>query len=224
MNRLDRFAWALIGAAAVAAMVAGHALELGLESHGLFGDTRAMYAHSGQMFALETAGVAFLVLLALVLRRLVHLATRARTAADCVLPALQDIVRLGFVRISVSLLSIQFGALLATELFEERWSGFAGDGIASILGPGHATAIVVHLIIGSLAALALLHVSRYVCAQTRTLVKTFAAFLRRAHALAQAAPPAGFATSAIAAAGRKLEVLSLGIANRPPPITSPLAA
>jgi hypothetical protein len=224
MNRLDRFAWVLVGASAIAAMVAGHALELTLESRGLFGDTRAVYHHSGQMFALEMAVVSFLFVLALLIRRLVQLATHARPAADCVLPALHSIARQGLLRISISLLCIQFGSLLATELLEERLSGFRGDGIASIFGTGHATAIAVHLIIGALAALFLLRVSRYVRAQTRSLVKTVAAFLRRARSLAPIAPCAGFTTSAISAAGRKLEVLALGIANRPPPVASPLAA
>ena len=224
ISGLDRFAWALIAASALAAMVAGHALELWLESHGVFGDGRAMYVHSGQMFALEVAGASLLLVAALVVRMLVRCATHARAGADCVLPALHGVARLGLVRLGVSLLTVQFGALLATELLEEHWSGFTGDGLGSIFGPGHATALGVHLIIGSLAALVLLRVARYVSTQTRALVKTIAAFLRRTRALAQHTPPAGFATSAIMAAGRKLEVLSLGIANRPPPPTFTLAA
>jgi hypothetical protein len=224
MSRPDRLVWPLIGATALGAMVAGHAIELWLESHGVFGDGRATYVHSGQMFALELAGASLLLVAALVVRMLVRSATHARSGADCVLPALHGVARLGLLRIGVGLLSIQFGALLASELLEERWSGFTGNGIGSIFGPGHATALAVHLIIGSLAAFALLRVSRYVCAQTRALVKTVAAFLRRTRVLTQHAPPPGFATSAITAAGRKLEVLSLGIANRPPPPTFAIAA
>lgn len=224
MSRPDRLIWPLIAATAVGAMVAGHAIELWLESHGVFGDGRATYVHSGQMFALELAGASLLLVVALVVRILVRCATHGQTGNDCVLPALHGVARLGSLRVGVSLLGIQFGALLVSELLEERWSGFTGNGIGSILGPGHATALGVHLIIGSLAAFTLLRVSRYICAQTRALVKTFATFLRRTRALAQHISPAGFATSAIMAAGHKLEVLSLGIANRPPPPTFTIAA
>lgn len=222
MNDSDRLAWPFIWAAALTAMVCGHALELWLEGLRAFGDGRANYAHPAQTFAIEMAGALFVVALSLVVRHLVRCARRQADDVDGVVPALQSIVRLGFVRAGIVLVGSQFTALIGIELLEQRWSGFSG-GVSAVIGPGHATAIAVHLVVGLIFAHVLYRVSRFVCATERTIVVAITTFLRR---LAQRRPArTGLRRHVnLWASTRKPPLLALGLANRPPPATSPLAA
>jgi len=213
----------LIAAAALAASTVAHTLELWLESMRLFGDGRAGYVHSAQTFAIEAAGALFVIVLAFIARRFVRCALQARADGDCLVPALDGIVRLGFKRIALALVGAQFCALISIELLEQRWSGFSG-GLAAIVGPGHETAILVHLLVGLCFAFTLLRISRFVCEQTRVIVGAIATFLRRAAQLDDIARPAARPFVNVWASGRKPPLLALGLANRPPPAPSAIAA
>ncbi len=215
-------AWPLIAAAALASTACAHTVELWLESLRLFGDGRANYVHSAQTFAIETAAALFVVGLALIAWRFVRCAFQARADADCLVPALDGIVRLGFRRTAGALIAAQFCALICIELLEQHWSRFNG-GLAAIFGPGHETAALVHILVGLLFAFALLRVSRFVCLQTRTIVGALATFLRRAAALDTEKPVARPQVS-VWASPSKPPLLALGIANRPPPVAFAITA
>jgi hypothetical protein len=219
MRILDRLAWPFIGAAALAAMVCGHALELWLESARVFGDSRANYAHSVQSFAVEAAAALCVIALASVAQRLLRTALRGADDADTLVPALGSVVRLGFARTGLAVVGAQFCALIGIELLEQSWSGFGG-GVAVILGPGHATAIAVHVIVGLVCALALHRVSRFVCTRDSIIAGALATFLRQVSLRHCPAPAATFHPVNLWASDRKPPLLALGLANRPPPVSS----
>jgi hypothetical protein len=222
MPTTHRLWWPLIGALALAAMVSGHALELWLENSRVLGDGRASYAHSLQTFAIEAALVLLVCALALIAGHFLSRSRRVGINTDNLLPALDAVVRLGAVRSVLILVSVQFAALVMVELLEQRGSGFNG-GLSAIVGPGHATAIIVHAVVGLVFALALNRVARFVCAETRALVYALSTFLRRATSRA-AFTPATRLPLRLLASGRKPPLLALGLANRPPPATSTIAA
>jgi len=222
MRTMDRLAWPIIGAFALAAMVSSHALELWLENLRILGDGRANYPHSLQAFAIEAALALIVCTLAVIANRFIRSVARADDK-DNLLPALNAIVQLGAARGALAMLSVQFSSLVIIELFEQRWSGFDG-GLTAIIGPGHATAIIMHALVGLVFALALYRVSRFVCAETRAVACALATFLRRV------TPERGSVTAATRlplrffVSGRKPPLLALGLANRPPPAPSTIAA
>ncbi len=222
MRHVDRFAWLLIAAVALAASACGHALELSIENLGWWGDGRANYTHPAQLFAVEMAALLFLIAAVAVGTRLVRCALHKSGGRDCLIPALDGIASLGFVRSAFTLVSLQFVALFGSELLEQRMAGFNG-GLASIVGAGHATAIVVHVIVGLLFAFALYRFSRFICAQTRILVGAIARFARRVDPPAALPYPASRHVNLWASA-RKPPLLALGLANRPPPVPFTIAA
>jgi hypothetical protein len=203
-------------------MVSGHTFELWLENLRVLGDGRANYAHSMQTFAIEVALVLLSCALVLVASHFLSRSRRAGIHADNLLPALDAVVRLGAARTVLILVSVQFAALVLVELLEQRGSGFNG-GLSAIVGPGHATAIIVHAAVGLLFALALNRVARFVCAEARAIVAALSTFLRRATTHA-AFTPATRTPLRLLASGRKPPLLALGLANRPPPSTSTIAA
>ena len=217
MRRPDRFVWLLIGAVALAASVCGHALELAIENLRVLGDGRANYAHPAQLFAGEMAGALFLIALVAMARRFLQCALHARADKDCLVPALGGIVRFGFAPVTVSLLLIQFASLISSELLEQHWAGFGG-GLASIIGPGHITTIAVHLVVGMLFAFCLYRVSRFVCAQTKTIVSVIALFARRL-VPATPKPISSYSQRTLLVCARRPALLALGLANRPPPFS-----
>lgn len=231
----DFLAWPLIGAAALAAMVSGHALELWLEDLRVFGESRANYAHSMQVFILEVAAMLFVGVIAAISLRFLHAtltrskqglqapaAWGAASGSDFVLPALGGISRLGVLRVALGLLSIQVGSLVATELLEQHLAGFGG-GLAAVMGPSHATAILVHVIVGLIFAFVVHRAARYVCAATRVILGALAVFLRRASERLRPATEA-LRIANLAAFGRRPPLLALGLANRPPPIANAIIA
>jgi hypothetical protein len=223
MRNINRLAWPLIGGLALAAMVSGHALELWLENLRVLGDGRANYAHSLQTSAIEAALVLLVCMIALIAARFASRACRAAIDVDNLLPALDAVVRLGAVRSALMLVSVQFCALVIVELLEQRGSGFSG-GLTAIVGPGHATAIVVHALVGLVFALALSRVSRFVCAQTRGVAYALSIFLRRVTTDRASVATATRLPLRLFASGRKPPLLALGLANRPPPAASTIAA
>jgi hypothetical protein len=235
MRNADRLAWPLISAAALAAMVTGHALELWLENLRAFGESRANYSHSMQSFALEVAAILFVIVVATILWRLLQGALaksgtsqNASTASapanptDFVLPALGQISRLGAFRVACRLVFMQFGFLVASELLEQHLAGFGG-GLAAVLGPGHASAVVVHLIVGLIFAFALYRAAHYACTATPRLVGVLAIFLRRVFVQLHPTVEA-LRTANLAACRRRPPLLALGFANRPPPVAIAISA
>lgn len=231
----DFLAWPLIAAVALAAMATGHALELWLEDLRVFGESRANYVHSMQGFTLEVAAILLIVVIVTILFRFLYDAlAKSRLAfetsaaliassSDFVLPALGCISRLGVLRVALGLLSMQVGSLMAIELLEQHLSGFSG-GLAAVMGPAHATAIFVHLIVGSIFAFVVHRAARSMCAATRDILGALAVFLRRASDSLH--HPAGQALrlANLAACGRRPPLLALGLANRPPPIAPAITA
>jgi len=223
MRTANPLAWSLIGALALAAMVSGHALELWLENLRVLGDGRANYAHSLQTFAIEAALVLLVCIIALIAAHFANRVHRAGVDVDNLVPALDAIVQLGAVRGAFMLVSVQLCALVVVELLEQRGSGFNG-GLTAIVGPGHATAIIVHALVGLVFALALCRVSSFVCAETRAVACVLSTFLRRVTAERTFATAATRLPLRLFASGRKPPLLALGLANRPPPSTSAIAA
>ena len=225
MPNRDRFAWLLITATALAAMVVGHALELWLENIHAFGERPAQYNHVAQSFVVEMAALAFLIAGVALVSRLVALAARSVPRGDSLLPALHAIAHNGVGRVILRLVTVQLLALLLTEFCEQRLSGFQGNALLSIVGPGHATALAVHLLLGSLAAFLLFRFARFASARTRSLVNAVVAFLRWVALQPNGTAQLPHGTSSVPTFfARKLCLISLGLANRPPPITSALFA
>lgn len=221
MPNRDRFAWLLIAATALVAMVVGHALELWLENVHAFGGRPAQYNHVAQSFVVEVAALAFVIAGAAILNRMVALASKALPRGDYLLPALHAVAQYGVARVASRLIVVQLFALLLTEFCEQRLSGFEGNGLLSIVGPGHATTLAVHLLLGSLAAFFLVRFARFASARTRSLVHAVVAFLRWVALQPDGASQFAQGPSSVPAFfARKLCLISLGLANRPPPITS----
>ncbi len=217
----DRFAWLLIAATALAAMVVGHAVELALENAHALGGRPAQYSHVAQSFVVEVAALAFVIAGIAIVNRMVAMASRSVPSGDYLLPALNAVAQYGAARVAARLITVQLLALLLTEFCEQRLSGFEGNALVSIVGPGHVTTLAVHLLLGSLAAFLLFRFARFASARTRSLVTAVVAFLRwvalQPDGVSQA--PQGL-SSVPAFFARKLCLISLGLANRPPPITS----
>jgi hypothetical protein len=224
MSNRDRLIWPLLAATALAAMAIGHSVELWLENLRVFGDGRSDYAHVAQSFALEIAGVLALGVIAAVIWRLFRHAAGSSGRPDFLLPALHGVVRFGFRRVLLSVVTLQIAALVLAELAEQRLSGFEGSGLPAIIGPGHATALAVHLVVGLIAAFVLYRLASFVCEQTRALVQTFATFLRWVRDQNPAVAPSRFQRERQLGSGRKPNVIALRLANRPPPLASAFVA
>jgi hypothetical protein len=212
--------WLLLLAIALAAMTAGHAVELGLENASLFGDDRAAYAHVAQGPIVDLAVALFLFAVGVLIVRLVRGALANTASTDWLLPALEQIRSMGVRGAALRIVSVQLPALLATELAEQRLSGFAHPSVAAVFGQGHLTAPFVHVAIGIVAAFAAVALARMVCAHAcelvraaRTVAAVFVSIPRRAAAHA--------ALRAVATPDsmrpKRRPLLALRIANRPPP-------
>ncbi len=210
--------WPLVVAFALAAMVAGHAIELAVENAGLLGDGVAVYKHVAQ-------GPAEMVMLGLVLFAIVALSisivrnidSRQTTAASIV-PALHALRRLGTGRIAVRVAVIQFPALIAAELAEQRLSNFAHPGLAAIFGWSHWTAPVIHCVMALIAAAALASFARMSCEHAEELVHAARALVRFLIVAPQEAPRLDAAVASREPVERRQDhPLAFRIANRPPP-------
>jgi hypothetical protein len=221
MRTNDRFAWLLISAAALGAMLAGHACELWLENMHAFGDQQAGYHHVGQGFVAELAIILLIAVVAGILRFVARRVHRGSAQGDNLVPALHAIASGGFTRLVCRLIGLQIFALVTTELCEQRLSGYQGNVLASIAGPGHASALAVHLLLGSIIAFAVYRFSRFAAVRTRVLLEAVIAFVQWATVrtaydgllrLRLAFAPSAFT--------RHVSLIALGLANRPPPVLS----
>lgn len=216
INR-DRLAWLVIAGGGLTAMVAGHAFELWLERLHAFGGTAASYAHAAQSPAIQTALAFFVIAMLGAGGRVLALAGRSSTS-DCFLPALQGVARAGLTKVSAGLLGVQFASLTVAEFCEQRASGFHGNGLAAVIGHGHATALPVHLLVGLALAFALQRFARYASARAGAIVNAVAVFLRRVGTRPTWAPRASRFRLALHFSGQRPCLLALGLANRPPPL------
>jgi hypothetical protein len=217
----DRLSRLLIGAGALVAMLIGHAVELAIEDAHLFGDRQAQYHHVGQSFVAELSA---LLLLAVAVGIIRYVAARARSrdnGVDHLLPALQTIADAGFARLAAQLVSLQLFALILTEVCEQRLSGYQGNALLSIVGPGHASALAVHLLVGAFIAFLVYRFAQFVAARTRVLVNAVIAFVRWATVQPacdlQTNPPDVHSVSVFT---RHVSLIALGLAKRPPPVSN----
>lgn len=219
----DRAAWIVTAATALTAMLCGHACELALEAHHAFGGHLAPYAHAAQGPAAELAVVGFAAAILIIAWRVVNLACgRMHQAAG--LPAFHSLARVHPLALTSRVTGIQLAALLAVESCEQHLSGFHGNMLASIAGPGHWTALAVHVVMGALFGRVLWWFARYTAARTRQLVGAVAAFMRRLHAQPRAGILPGAQRASHPHPLRKPALLSLGFANRPPPFSFAFSA
>ncbi len=212
--------WLLLLAIALAAMAAGHAVELGLENASLFGDDRAGYAHVAQGPIVDLALALFLFAMGVLIVRLVRGVLTNASSNDWLLPALEQIRSMGIRGATLRIVSVQLPALLATEFAEQRLSGIVHPSLAAVFGQGHVTAPFVQLAVGVLAALVAVAFASVACAHARELVRAartvatvFVSVPRRPGVRAEIRALA--ATDSTRPKRRPL--LSLRIANRPPP-------
>jgi hypothetical protein len=218
---LDR--WPLLFAIALAAMTAGHTLELGLERVGLFGDGTAAYGHVALGSALTLAVSLILLGIGVLVFRVAR-SSRARVAsADWVVPAFDAVRRMGFAAAAMRIALMQFPALLTVELIEQRLSGIVHPSLGLIFGPGHITAPFVQVLTCAVAAWSLVKIAAAVCAHVRDVVRAARSVLDTFDAAPRGTAVRSTLRALVAIAfsrPKKRSVLALRIANRPPPAIS----
>ncbi|MDQ6780469.1 MAG: hypothetical protein M3Z37_04860 [Candidatus Eremiobacteraeota bacterium] len=205
----------LLCAAAWLAAAAGHGVQLGVESLRWFGEARASYAHSAQSIVLETAIFAAGIGIFAAFRRLWP--RRSFTPSSLALPTLAEVLRLGRARSVAFVLSFQFISVTAIELLEQRLSGAAHPSIAAIFGPAHVSAVFVYAIVGIVLALATYAFADAVVLRSRRIACMLGSFVRRLQNGPISSPLFTPRCTFIGAAFGGAPLLSLGIANRPPP-------
>ena len=210
----------LLLAVALAAMTAGHAIELAIENTRLFGDGRAGYSHVSQGPLIELAVALLLFAAGVFIVRIVAGARTCDSSSDWMLPALQDIRAMGMRGAALRIASMQIPALLASEFAEQRLSGIVHPSMAAVFGSGHVTALFVQFAMTALAALAAVAFARTACDHAhqlaraaRTIAAVFLALPQRS--IVRVALRALVALDASRPKRRSL--LALRIANRPPP-------
>jgi hypothetical protein len=220
MHRFLRYAayWPLLIAFALAAMASGHALELALENASVFGDGRAAYSHIAQGPAeFFILGLTLVAIVALAVSLARSIGPRQATSASIV-PDFAALRRLGASRIALLIGSAQFPALIATELCEQRLSGFAHPGLAAIFGVGHVTAPFIQLAMTALAALALAALARMSCEHADDLLRAARTIAKILVVEPQRTPRAALVAFAFARAEHPIDhPLAFRLANRPPP-------
>jgi hypothetical protein len=216
--------WLLVGGVALGASLAGHALQLRIESAHLFGGARALYTHSlqtplGFLLLALFFGAAFCIA-----RGLIENAHDERDATDWLEAALSGICRIQPARLIAMVIGLQFAALIGGELTEMALSSYDNISLSAIFGAGHASAPFVYVLVGLLFALALRSFARAAC--------THAAAIRHfvLVAIARAARPAQINCAPLLRAQahrttvRAPLLLAHHIASRPPPALLALVA
>ena len=208
--------WPLVVAGALLAMVIGHAVELWLEDLQLVGDVRAGYMHSAQGMTLELSLFGLFAILYAVVRWTLRL---KGAQSDQSAPVLDGAARFGRLPFLMSLLATQLGALVAVELLEQVLSSFGHPGLAAIFGAGHATALIVHVVVGSLIGLLFFSFSAAVSSRSRIIAQVLFTFLRRLRA-ANPATSASSRRTYLQRVPRRHSLFALKLANRPPPASA----
>ena len=208
--------WPVVSVAALAAMLVAHSIELRLEDLHFWGDSRAGYLHVGQA---AVAGLACLLLAVLAfgaLHRTFLLLTGALRASDYAIADLDRIARLKLSNVIARLIPIQIGSLITVELLEQRLSGLQQSSIGAILGSGHITVPIIHLIIGLLASLAVWKFARVVAARSRQVAEALVSYFLPPPSL-DGINVGAVRVANVCATRARQPVIALRIANRPPP-------
>ena len=163
----------LIGAVALGAAVAGHALQRSIESAHLFGSAPALYTHSLQTPYAYLVFFALLAAAVLIVRRLIEGVRDRSDQADWLVPALTAVARIAPRRLIVLVIGLQFAFLIVGELIEQALSSYDSVGLSAIFGAGHFCAPIVYIAIGLLASWLLIAFARAV----RAGVADFAQFI-----------------------------------------------
>lgn len=217
-HHLER--WPLLLAVALAAMTAGHAVELALENSRLFGDGIAGYAHVTQGPIVVLAVALFLFAAGVLAIRLVRGARTSDASTDWMLPALEEVGALGMRGAALRIAMMQLPALLAAEFVEQRVSGIVHPSVASVFGAGHFTAPFAQVAMLAVAAWVVVAFARFVCSHARQLARA-ARSVTEAFASAPKRPVVRVALHAVrvvdANRPKRRPLLALRIANRPPP-------
>ena len=207
---------ALLAGAGMLAMAIAHACELWLEDLQLFGDARAAYTHSGQSLCIAL-GVTAIALAVLAVGCRVLGAARS----SCDEPTgLGTIPRAGRLRAGAFLLSFQLLALVLVELAEQRFSGIVHPSLAAVFGAGHASTLIVHLVVGIALAIVAYAFADAVSAKQAVWTAALSTFVRRMRSAASSC-----ANCRLRQLQREFRLarrtpLALRLANRPPPLAS----
>jgi hypothetical protein len=204
-----------IGAAALLAMTAGHALVLALAP-------ATGYRHGAQTPALEMAVALAIAAVIAAIRRVVHALRRQRPQPDWALPSLTTIRALGIPRVAIAVVSLQTIALFVGESLERHAAGLPIGGFAELVGSAWLFAPFVHLAIGAIASVALISTARAVCAHVAAAIALVCAVLAWLSPL-----PRAFALTlqqnVFAIVGPQRHPIAHNLANRPPPAFGRLA-
>jgi len=216
--------WLLVGAVALIAAVAGHAAQLSIESAHFFGSAPALYAHSLQApFALLAAAL-LLVALLCIARGVIESGRGELDRSDWLLPALDVVRAISPGRLVITIIGLQLIFLVVGEFAEQSLSTYDNTGFAAIFGPSHVSAPFVHILIGTLLALALRAFARAACEHAAAIARfVLVAIARLAHALRPACAPV-LRTLALRCEFPPPPLLARRIASRPPPVFAALVA
>jgi hypothetical protein len=216
--------WLLVGAVALGASLAGHAVQLAIESARLFGSMPALYSHSLQT---PLAYLLFggLILAALLIGRGILEGVRDEFEdADWLVPALDAVAQISPGRLIALVVGLQLASLTVGELTEQTLSSYNSIGLGAIFGAGHLTAPFVHALIGTVAAWLLLAFARTVCARVTDLARlalAIIAWVRRPSTI-HCAP--ALRSLALRSESPAPPLLARHIASRPPPAAAALVA
>jgi hypothetical protein len=126
--------------------------------------------------------------------------------------------RIGSSTIALVIAGIQLPTLIATELCEQRISGFAHPGLAAIFGAGHVTAPIIQLAMTALAALTLAALARMSCEHADDLLRAARTIVRIFVVRPRRTPRAALVSCVFARVEHPIDhPLAFRLANRPPP-------
>jgi hypothetical protein len=207
--RNSRLHYLLIAGVALAAMTAGHALTAGLGA-------LAVYRHIAQGPASDLAAVLFATGVWAAVARLLKAGLSGERRQQRALAAFDAIRAMGPARVAAAIVPLQLLALASGESLEQRAAGVSVAGLAAIFGSALVWAPVIHIAIGSAAAIALWLASSEICQHANDALRRIAAIA------AWLAPERGVRGSTYLTINRACRLvaaapLSTRSANRPPP-------
>lgn len=152
----SRLQYLLIAGVALAAMTAGHALTAGLGA-------LAAYRHIAQGPAADLAAILLAIAMWIAVARLLKAGLSGERRQQWALAPFEAIRAMGPARVVATIVPLQLLALAGGESFEQHAAGVAIAGIAAIFGSTLVWAPVIHIAIGSAAAIALWLAAREIC-------------------------------------------------------------
>jgi hypothetical protein len=216
--------WLLIGAVALGASLAGHAVQLAIESAHLFGATRALYTHSLQTPISLIVFGALVVAAVFIARGILESLHDEFGASDWLVPALDAVATIAPGRLIALVVGLQLASLIGGELTEQALSSYGAFGLGAIFGPGHLSAPFVHVAVGTLAAWLLLAFARAVCARVADIARFARSLIAWVSRPARVRCAPALRILALAAESPAPPLLARHIASRPPPAAATLVA